>query len=110
MFLDTKMHKINHLRYFIFNSLRLLVLVGDSGEHDPEIYGSIARKYPRRIHRIFIRAVRGESNDDQRFARAFEGIDADKWLVFTDAVDLHLVTLLGTSTTTTTTTTNAITG
>ena len=75
------MHKINHLRYFIFNSIRLL---GDSGEKDPEIYGFIARKYPKRVHRIFIRAVKGESARNERFLKAFEGVPQEKWSIFTD--------------------------
>lgn len=87
LYSDTKMHKINHLRYFIFNSLRTLVLVGDSGEIDPEIYGFIARKYPKRIHRIFIRAVKGEKSDDKRFAKAFEGIPNEKWSIFTKPLE-----------------------
>lgn len=78
------MHKINHLRYFIFNSFRLLVLIGDSGEKDPEIYGFIARKYPKRVHHIFIRAVKGESPRDERFLKAFEGVPEAKWSIFTD--------------------------
>jgi len=81
------MHKINHLRYFIFNSLRTLVLVGDSGERDPEIYGFLARKYPKRIHQIFIRAVKGESKDDERFLKAFIDIPREKWLIFTDPIN-----------------------
>jgi phosphatidate phosphatase APP1 len=32
-----------------------LVLVGDSGEHDPEIYGALARAHPGRVLRIYIR-------------------------------------------------------
>ena len=78
------MHKTNHLRYFIFNTLRSLVLVGDSGERDPEIYGTIARLYPKRVLRIFIRAVKGEKGDDKRFLDAFKDVPREKWLVFTD--------------------------
>jgi phosphatidate phosphatase APP1 len=81
------MHKINHLRYFIFNCLRTLVLVGDSGEHDPEIYGFIARKYPKRIHQIFIRAVKGETKDDERFLKAFKDVPREKWMIFTDPIN-----------------------
>lgn len=33
------------------------VLVGDSGEQDPEIYGEVVRKYPNRIRVIYIRNV-----------------------------------------------------
>ena len=80
------MHKTNHLRYFVFNTLRSLVLVGDSGEHDPEIYGNVARMYPKRVRRIFIRAVKGEKKDDERFIKAFKGVPREKWLVFTDPV------------------------
>lgn len=80
------MHKVNHLRYFVFNSLRSLVLVGDSGEHDPEIYGNVTRMYPKRVRRIFIRAVKGEKPNDARFVKAFKDIPREKWLVFTDPV------------------------
>ena len=80
------MHKINHLRYFIFNSLRSLVLVGDSGERDPEIYGNVARMYPKRVLRIFIRAVKGEKDDDARFLKDFKDVPRDKWMIFRDPV------------------------
>jgi phosphatidate phosphatase APP1 len=33
------------------------VLVGDSGEHDPAIYRSIARAHPGRVRAIYIRDV-----------------------------------------------------
>jgi len=34
------------------------LLVGDSGERDPEIYAGIVRRFPRRIRAIYIRSVR----------------------------------------------------
>jgi phosphatidate phosphatase APP1 len=33
------------------------VLIGDSGESDPEVYRDIVRRYPRRIRAIYIRSV-----------------------------------------------------
>jgi phosphatidate phosphatase APP1 len=33
------------------------ILIGDSGEKDPEIYGEILRKYPNRIRAIYIRSI-----------------------------------------------------
>jgi phosphatidate phosphatase APP1 len=33
------------------------VLIGDSGEQDPEIYREIVREYPRRIRAVYIRSV-----------------------------------------------------
>lgn len=34
------------------------VLVGDSGEDDPEVYAGIVRRHPRRIRAVYIRSVR----------------------------------------------------
>ena len=39
------------------------VLIGDSGEHDPEIYASIARANPGRVIAIYIREVRLDPGD-----------------------------------------------
>jgi phosphatidate phosphatase APP1 len=77
-------HKITYLRFFLSNTIRDYVLVGDSGEKDPEIYGTIAREYPKRIRAIFIRAIKGETFDDQRFISAFQGISQDIWQIFND--------------------------
>jgi phosphatidate phosphatase APP1 len=33
------------------------ILIGDSGEQDPEIYGDIVRRFPGRIGAVYIRAV-----------------------------------------------------
>ncbi|CAA9554445.1 MAG: hypothetical protein AVDCRST_MAG86-91 [uncultured Truepera sp.] len=37
------------------------ILIGDSGEEDPEIYGEIVRAYPGRILGVYIRNVSGEA-------------------------------------------------
>lgn len=61
---------------------RRFVLVGDSGEMDPEIYGRLAREHPGRVVRIFIRDVTGEPASAERYRRAFEGLPAGSWAVF----------------------------
>jgi len=61
---------------------RRFVLVGDSGEQDPEIYGRIARKHGRQIAAILIRNVTDETADGQRFRRALEGIERQRWELF----------------------------
>ena len=33
------------------------ILIGDSGENDPEVYADIVRRFPRRIRTIYIRSV-----------------------------------------------------
>ena len=40
-------------------------LIGDSGQHDPELYAEIIQKYPGRIKDVFIRLV-GELGDERR--------------------------------------------
>ncbi len=41
------------------------VLIGDSGQHDPEIYSSIAMEYPERVKAIYIRDVTKAHRDRQ---------------------------------------------
>jgi len=64
---------------------RKFILVGDSGEKDPEIYAEIARRYPDRIVRIFIRDIR---NDRQRLEEIFNELDKNRWFAFTDASEI----------------------
>jgi phosphatidate phosphatase APP1 len=67
---------------------RKFILVGDSGEHDPEVYGIIARemkangKLDHLLH-IFIRNVTPDK-DPAVYEQAFEGIPKEKWTVFDD--------------------------
>ena len=58
---------------------RRFILVGDSGELDPEIYGAMAREFGEQVQQILIRKVPGAKNDDARFQAAFEGLDAARW-------------------------------
>lgn len=67
---------------------RRFVLVGDSGEQDPEIYADLMRRYPEQIRRVFIRNVTGAMPDDERFSKVFAGIEADRWQLFTDPAEL----------------------
>ncbi|MCP4983674.1 MAG: DUF2183 domain-containing protein [Gammaproteobacteria bacterium] len=59
---------------------RRFILVGDSGEQDPEVYGDIARRYTTQIQHILIRNV-GNAGA-ARFSKAFSKIDSSKWQVF----------------------------
>ncbi len=67
---------------------RRFVLVGDSGEKDPEIYGEIARHRPDQVAAVFIRDVTGERADSARYAQAFAGVPRDRWRMFLAADDL----------------------
>lgn len=56
--LRDKDHKENAIRHILetYPDLRF-VLVGDSGQRDPEIYSHILREYPSRVLGIYIRDV-----------------------------------------------------
>lgn len=68
---------------------RRFVLVGDSGEYDPEIYAALAREFPRQVERILIRNVTGEAMDARRWGSVFAGLGPGKWKVFTEAGELE---------------------
>ncbi|MFM8471099.1 MAG: phosphatidate phosphatase App1 family protein, partial [Limisphaerales bacterium] len=61
---------------------RRFILVGDSGERDPEIYGALARKFPQQVHRIYIRDVTDEDAEAARYQTAFKDVPRERWSVF----------------------------
>jgi phosphatidate phosphatase APP1 len=67
---------------------RRFVLVGDTGEFDPEVYGEIARRFDDRIVYIAIRNVTGDDPGSARYAAAFADVDAP-WELFTDPAALR---------------------
>ena len=67
---------------------RWFILVGDSGEKDPEIYGELARRHPEQIEAIYIRDVTGEGREAERCENAMHGVPGGKWRVFTEAGEL----------------------
>lgn len=87
---STKNHKLSYLRYFLGNTKRNYVLVGDSGEKDPEIYATIAKEYPERVRAIFIRAIKDETFNDDRFVEVFRDIPEAKWQIFNDPAQLPI--------------------
>jgi phosphatidate phosphatase APP1 len=67
---------------------RQFLLIGDSGEHDPEIYGALARRFPQQVVGIFIRQLEGQSNLRNRYTRAFRRVDLRRVQLFSDAREL----------------------
>ena len=68
---------------------RRFVLVGDSGEADPEIYAGIAQKFPRQVARVFIREVAGPKNSEKRFMKAFRKIPRRLAMTFKEPEELE---------------------
>ncbi len=67
---------------------RQFVLVGDSGEADPEIYATLARRFPRQVSRILIRQLDTPPSNPLRFDKAFRGLRPDVAAIFHDASEL----------------------
>jgi len=67
---------------------RRFILIGDSGERDPEIYAALARKFPRQIIRIYIRDVSAEPLTSARYQKLLAGLPADLLIVFCTPVEL----------------------
>ncbi len=67
---------------------RKFVLVGDSGEQDPEVYASLMRTYGDQIDRVLIRNVSNETRANDRFLGLFEGVSEDAWALFDDPANL----------------------
>ena len=73
---------------------RRFILIGDSGEQDPEVYGEIARRFPGSIQRILIRNLDGAGRGDARYLDAFDRLPAHKWQLFDDPGQLAASDLL----------------
>jgi len=69
---------------------RRFLLIGDSGQHDPEVYGAVARKHGDQVAGILIREVAGGSMSEIRQEKAFVGIEQDRWSIFRDPAELEL--------------------
>lgn len=55
------------------------ILIGDSGECDPEIYGKVFRKFPRKVQKIMIRRVATSDFGASRLEDAFKEVPKHTW-------------------------------
>jgi Phosphatidate phosphatase APP1, catalytic domain len=72
---------------------RQFILVGDSGEHDPEVYGAVARRYRNQVSGVFIRQLGGPRDSQRRYSRALRGVDPALVRLYRDAEELTDVRL-----------------
>lgn len=64
---------------------RKLVLIGDSTEHDAELYAEVARAHPGRVQAILIRATPGDEAGQERARLALESLpEGTRGAVFED--------------------------
>jgi phosphatidate phosphatase APP1 len=69
-------------------STRTFVLVGDTGERDPEIYAEMARRFPGQILRVFLRDVTGEPGESARYRKLFGSLQGTAWTLFRDPAEI----------------------
>jgi len=86
---SSRRHKQQQIRSLLNQfPKRKFILVGDSGESDPEIYATIARKYPAQIHNIYIRNVTDQNADNPRYQKTFAGLNKNQWKIFTEPTEI----------------------
>jgi len=67
---------------------RRFLLVGDSGQKDPELYAELARAHPDQVQRVLIRDITNEPAEADRYRTAFEGLPRDRWQIFREAREI----------------------
>lgn len=86
---QSRVHKLEQIGALLERfEQRQFMLVGDSGEADPEIYASLLQRYPQQIRLLLIRDVSDESRDAPRYAQLLPQALADRLLIFRDAAEL----------------------
>lgn len=58
------------IRKLLQGTKQPVVLIGDSGEHDPEVYVQIRKEFPGRVRAIYLRDAGGDTSDPARFEGA----------------------------------------
>lgn len=74
---------------------RTFVLVGDTGERDPDVYAAMARAYPQRVRGIFLRHVPRDEHDNvqARVQESMRGVTSGTWMIFYDAGELDQIVI-----------------
>lgn len=87
---DSRAHKLAAIRQLLADfPERQFLLVGDSGEADPEIYGEVARAHPQQVVGIRIRDVSGDAPESPRYLAAFDQLPQALWQIYRDPAALR---------------------
>lgn len=68
---------------------RKFILVGDSAEQDPEVYGEVARLHAGQVSHVYIRQATPDRLKRSRFSEAFKGSGDNIWTVFKDPDEIR---------------------
>jgi phosphatidate phosphatase APP1 len=90
-----KTHKLNQIeKIFKYTGELPFILIGDSGQKDPEIYQEVVRRHPGRILAIYIRDVSKEHRDKQVYQIMDETLSLGAEMLFvkdTEAAARHAI-------------------
>lgn len=68
---------------------RKFILIGDSGEKDPEVYSTIAQEFSDRVIAILIRNVSAEPATAARYTSVFAHVSPEKWRIFSEPSEIR---------------------
>ena len=81
----TRTHKLAVIEKLLADfPQRSFLLIGDSGESDPEVYAQGLRTHPAQIEAIVIRDVTEEGRASARYRDTFRDLDAARWFILQD--------------------------
>ena len=63
---------------------RDFILIGDSSEHDPEVYAHVLKEFKAQVKKIYIRKVPESDLSEERFKQAYIGLDQSKLALFSE--------------------------
>lgn len=94
LFSSPKQYKIQKIEpLFKKFPKRKFILIGDSGEKDPDAYAYLAEKYPKQVLQILIRRAYPEDSM-KKFEKIFQKIPKSAWQVFDKPAEIKsLLTL-----------------
>lgn len=80
---SSRKHKHRYLRKLLERfPQRKFVMVGDSTQQDPEVYGDVAREFGAQVEHVFIRELGDDDGDAQRYREAFRDLPTSRWTIF----------------------------
>ncbi|KAF8871703.1 hypothetical protein CPB85DRAFT_1445428 [Mucidula mucida] len=83
--LDTYSYKVKQItRIHAMYPDKTFLVVGDSGQTDPEVYGEIYRTYGDFIACIWIRQLADTNTTIERYGKAFKGVPEDRSRLYWD--------------------------
>jgi phosphatidate phosphatase APP1 len=74
---------------------RQFVLIGDTGEFDPEIYAQVATRFPQQVSKIWLHEVQpDQASSTLKIEQIMQDVPRDKWQLFSSADEISLFSMV----------------